>query len=283
MFRLRTIQLSAVTALLLQSAAAGTLDDFEEKAERRPEKKKESRSKQSDDYASFGSGTYPSDSGGDSFLESVWVWMVSSPFVYQHDDPSVGMLTGEDLYAEMLESEEIEVHRPGMFVLPYVRADYNWQHIDSNLDAQDIHLELGYKALAFHGRHTRYTESNPSDHLDINQYYALLRFAGVALDGSYPIRSWEMHLGGGVVQLRGNSEHSSGAVTVPILIYPTDWLGLEFRPAWYRPQDRTIGDYDLSASLGSRYVHVRLGYRWLWMQGEGTWLNGPYAGVSLSF
>ena len=66
-------------------------------------------------------------------------------------------------------------------------------------------------------------------------------------------------------------------------VNPADWLGLEFRPAWYRPQERTIGDYDLSASLGWRYIDLRCGYRWLWMQGEGTLLDGPYAGVSLSF
>jgi hypothetical protein len=44
-----------------------------------------------------------------------------------------------------------------------------------------------------------------------------------------------------------------------------------------------IGDYDFSASLGWRYVQLRGGYRWLWMQGQGHFFNGPYAGVSVSF
>ncbi len=283
MMMCRIFPVVAAAALLSQGVSAGKLDDFEEKAGNQPEQKRESRSKRHNDYDSFGSGTYPSDSSGRSFLESFWFWVVSSPFEYRHDDPSANMLSGEELYAELLDSEEQGLHRTGQPIVPYVMVDYNWQYIDSNLDARDLQLEVGYKALAFHGRHTRYTESNPKDYLDINQYYGLLRVAGIALDDDFPIQSWEMDIGGGVVQQKGNNEYSSGAFTFAMKINPTDWLGLEFRPAWYRPQERTIGDYDLSASVGWRYVRLRGGYRWLWLQGEGTWLDGPYAGISLSF
>jgi len=279
----RILPAIAAVALLSQGAAAGLLDEFEEKAAGRKEPRPKSSSPTEKEYNSFGSGTYPSDTGGHSFLESFWIWVVSSPFEYRHDDPSSSLLADDDLMAEMMESEAYSKHRTGASVLPYVRADYNWQHINTDLDAQDIHLELGYKALAFHGRHTRYTERNPTDHLDINQFYGLLRIAGIALDDGYAIRSWEVDIGAGVAHQRGNDEHSSAAFTVPLKVHPADWLGLEFRPAWYRPQDRTIGDYDLSASLGWRYVQLRCGYRWLWLQGEGTLLDGPYAGVSLSF
>lgn len=283
----RILPVAVAVASLAQCAAAGQLDDFEEKAGKKKEKssKRESCSKSCNEYSSFGSGTYPSEPGGHSFLESFWMWVVSSPFEYRRDDPSGSMLSGGGLYEEGWSGEEGQwnLHRSGLSVMPYIRADYNWQYIDSRLDAQDVRLEAGYKALAFHGRHTHYTERNPTDHLDINQYYGVFRIAGVTFDDNLPVNGWELGIGGGIVQQIGNEEYSSGAFTLPLKIYPTDWLGIEFRPAWYRPQERVIGDYDLSADLGWRCIQVRGGYRWLWMQGEGHLFNGPYAGVSVSF
>ena len=167
--------------------------------------------------------------------------------------------------------------------MPYVRADYNWQHINSDLDAADLRIEAGYKLLAFYGRHTLYSESNPSDELTLNQYYGMLRFGGALRHETFLNGSWEIGLGLGMVQQLGDAEESSGAVTVPLKLYPTEWFGVEFRPAWYHWNDRAIGDYDLSASLGWNFVQIRGGYRWLWMQGVGHMLNGPYAGVSISF
>lgn len=276
-----------LSVLLVQVATAGRLDDFEAEAgNEKSEPAKNSRSYDTAETSAFGSGTYPSEPGGHSFLEGFWAWLVASPFDYRHDDPSGRMLSDGNADTEgwAEESRRLNMrHEPGSPVLPYLRADYNRQYIDSNLDAEDIRIEAGYKLLAFHGRHTRYMETNPTDELTINQFYGVFR-----LGGSYPAEyaqshGWEIGLGAGVVQQQGNEEHSSGALTLPIKYYPTEWIGFEFRPAWYRPQERTIGDYDISASLGWRFIQLRGGYRWLWLQGKGHYFNGPYAGVSASF
>jgi hypothetical protein len=281
-----------VFVMLSQSAFSGQLDDFEEKAEKKadpspapPPPRSRSRSSDSIHTSSFGSGTYPSSRGGASFMGSFWTWMVTAPFGYRHDDPAAAMLPRDGTAEEedWADTSLFLEHQLGGATLPYIRADVNWQYINSNLEAGDLRVEAGYKLLAFHGRHTVYTESNPSDELTINQYYGVLRFGGSLSDPALPHASWEIGLGLGAAQQQGNQEHSSGAFTIPIKFHPADWVGIEFRPAWYKPQDRIISDYDVSASLGYRYVQLRGGYRWLWLQGEGHFFNGPYAGVSVSF
>ena len=111
----------------------------------------------------------------------------------------------------------------------------------------------------------------------------MLRFGDMLRHPDFSNGSWEVGLGAGTAQQIANEESSSWALTMPVKLYPTDWFGVEFRPAWYRWNDRVIGDYDLSASLGWQFVQLRGGYRWLWMQGQGHFFNGPYAGVSISF
>ena len=269
-------------------ANGGQLDEIEKKASKNAQSPPASSpppSRNYDSSSSFGSGTYPSSSGGESFLGGFFAWLVAAPFQYRHDDPAGSLQSDSEASLDdegwADEGAWFPKHAWGDATVPYVRADYNWQHINSNLKAVDLRIEAGYKLLAFYGRHTLYSESNPADELTVNQYYGMLRFGGAAneiLPGTV-----EVGLGVGAVQHIGNEEHVSGAFTVPVKFYPADWVGFEFRPAWYQWKDRNVGDYDLSASFGYRFVQFRGGYRWRWMKGIGHQLNGPYAGVSVSF
>lgn len=291
---MRTLSLLLVLGLLAQYAAGGQLDDFEEKAGRKKRKSESSSSKtssgKSSDNMAYGSGTYPSSSGGGSFVGDLLTALVLAPFQYRHDDPAVSTLSDSD---DAYDGEGwasagglYTGHALGEATMPYVRIDYNRQVIDDALEADDFRIEAGYKMLAFYGRHTLYMEEpedGPDDELTLNQYYGMLRFGGALTHEDFWAGSWQVGVGAGVAQQESNAEHSSWAFTVPVKFYPTEWFGLEFRPAWYRPQERVIGDYDISASLGWRYLQLRGGYRWLWIQGIGHELNGPYAGVSVSF
>ncbi len=278
-----------VSGLILLQAHGGQLDDFEEKGKKKASSSSsnsqpKSQSSDSSSSSSFGSGTYPSESSRSNFSGDFLIWLITAPFQSRNSD-AASSFSDEDENEGWADGDTglFSGHTSGKLTKPYLRADYNRQHINSNLDAQDLRVEAGYKLLAFYGRHTLYTESNPSDELTLNQYYGLLRFGDTLRHEDFLNGAWEVGLGLGTAQQIGNEEHSSWALTVPVKFYPTDWFGVEFRPAWYRPQDRMIGDYDLSASLGWRFVQVRGGYRWLWMQGVGHLLNGPYAGVSISF
>ncbi|MEN7973320.1 MAG: hypothetical protein ABFR47_05750 [Verrucomicrobiota bacterium] len=280
-----------VLALVLVHEAAGRgLADLKKKSEKKAaseaEKKDEGSAQPRSDAAtsSFGSGTYPSSSGGEGFLSSFWGWLIAAPFQYRHDDPAASMSPDEGGWAGGYQPGFPE-HDVGQATVPYVRVDYNWQYIDSANDAQDGRIEVGYKAVALHARTTRYVDDSAGLDLDLNQYYAVLRYGGYRPD--FLPGTFEFGVGFGVCQTIDDSENSSGALTIPIKYYPADWWGIEFRPAWYKGTywgaEFTTGDYDLSASLGYRFMQLRGGYRWLWLQGAGHYLNGPYAGVSVSF
>ncbi|MBN2683936.1 MAG: hypothetical protein JXR40_01540 [Pontiellaceae bacterium] len=171
-------------------------------------------------------------------------------------------------------------HELGAPYLSYLRFDYRQQYLDSDLSAEDLLLEAGYKYGALYGRYTQY-EGAADERLDIQQYYGMLRnndFGEPSMDGIFSIG-----IGVGGYSIHGQQRHGGPALTVPIALYPTDWCGIEFRPSWARVSEKTISDYDISVSVGKKFAHLRLGYRWLWVQGNSYWLNGPYAGVTFSF
>jgi len=171
-------------------------------------------------------------------------------------------------------------HKIGTPGTPYLRFDYRWQYLDSDVDANDYLLEAGYKYLALYGRVTQY-EGAADEHLDIEQYYGMVRFGGT--DEFYFSGSFQIGGGIGWYSIEGDETQEGPALTIPMILYPSEWCGFEFRPAWAYINDKTVGDYDVSFSLGQQFTHLRLGYRWFWVQHEGHWLDGPYAGISLSF
>jgi hypothetical protein len=275
----------ALVLLLVNVALGGSIGEREKEVRQRSEVKKEKNStpsKQQGDaaYSSFGSGTYPSSSSGSSggFIADVWGWMLLAPFSYRHDDPSSSMLDEEGDWAG--EPSSVFPRRTiGQATIPYFRVDYNRQF--SDWDPDDLRVEAGYKFAALHGRVTRYTDESGTV-LDLCQYYGVLRYGGYRPD--FLPGTFEFAFGLGVVQHTHDVETMySGGLTVPLKYYPFDWLGVEFRPAWYKWDEVSLSDYDLSVSTGYRYIQVRGGYRWIWDNDVVSEQSGPYVGVSASF
>ncbi len=177
--------------------------------------------------------------------------------------------------------DEAVGHEAGAFSLPYLRADYRWQYLNHDMDANDWVLEAGYKMVAFYGRYTSYEDRAAEEHLDIGQYYGLLRMG--ESDDFLIAGCFQAGIGAGGYVIDGVDRHAGPALTLPVQIYPADWWGVEIRPAWARINEKTISDYDVSLSAGYRFLQLRAGYRWFWVQQEGHWLDGPYAGISISF
>ena len=287
MIRARVL-LGALVIVLAHEASGGSLRDREkeiiERSAAKSEKKKESTSRSSDNASttSFGSGSYPS-SRGDGLFSGFWSWIIAAPFQYGSDDAASSLLDNdgsEDGWADDPHSF-FPKHTRGQATAPNLRFDYNQQYIESASEVHDARMELGYKLFAFHGRMTRYIEEDGFT-LNLNQFYGVLRYGGSRPD--FLPGTFEIGIGAGVVYHGGDlSEDSSGALTIPVKYHPTDWFGIEFRPAWYHWQEIAIGDYDLSASLGYRFVQLRGGYRWIWDNGIVDEQSGPYAGVTISF
>ena len=172
-------------------------------------------------------------------------------------------------------------HRLGTSGLPYLRLDYRWQYLEDGFDANDYLVETGFKCAGLIMRSTAYADRETDESLDIHQAYGLFRFGGS--DEFFFPGSFQVGVGLGWYGIHGTQHQDGVAITTPISINPWDYFGVEFRPAWASVNERMVSDYDISMSLGYLYVQARLGYRWLWVKGDGHWLNGPYAGVSVSF
>ncbi len=209
------ISFIVVSGLFALQAIGGQLDDFEKKGKKEKSSsssssKVQSQSSDSSSSSSFGSGTYPSSSSGSNFAGDFLVWLVTAPFQSRNSD--VAPLASDAYDGEGWADGDTGLfagHTLGKLTKPYIRADYNWQHIDSNLEAHDLRIEAGYKLLGFYGRHTVYTESNPTDELTLNQYYGMLRFGGALHHENFLNGSWDVGLGLGTAVQEGNEEHSS--------------------------------------------------------------------------
>ena len=179
---------------------------------------------------------------------------------------------------------EREPHRLGEPVLPFARFDGGHQTVETNVEARDYYAQVGYEMIGLDVRHTRFTETNPSDHLDLYRIHGLLRLGGAFGSGTLGQGAqsfWEVDVGLGYVQLAGNNRQGAFSFTLPILLYPSKHWGLEFRPAWATINDSTLQDYDLSAHFLLKYVGLKVGYRWL--KSPNMDLSGPYVGAVTRF
>jgi len=179
---------------------------------------------------------------------------------------------------------EKDPHEPGDPILPFARFDGRQQSVETNVDARDYYVQIGYEPFALDVRHTRFTETNPTDHLDVYRFHALFRLGGASETGLFRegARSfYEIDFGLGYVQLDGVNRQGAVSFTLPILIYPSKHLGFEFRPAWATINESKLADYDLSAHVLLKYVGVKAGYRWL--KSPTMELSGPYLGLTMRF
>lgn len=150
--------------------------------------------------------------------------------------------------------------------VPYVRLDTSYQYVNSNINAYDYRVALGYGPLAFHYNKIRFLESNPVDTLDLSQLYITYRMSfGSAL---------EIDIGMGKLSVNGNDRSNLSYVTIPVRIHPPGAIGVEFKPAW----SGNISDYDLGVFYHFQYASVKAGYRSLSTNTQS--LRGPYVGVT---
>jgi hypothetical protein len=164
---------------------------------------------------------------------------------------------------------EIEPRKPGEPVIPFLRLDGAYVGVDQTIDALDGRVQVGYGPAAVDYGLTRFKEDPSGDRLDLQKICGLYRMSF----GSHV----EVDLGMGGVTLKGAARTSEVVYTVPVLVYPADWWGVEFRPAWARFEGATLQDYDLGLYLNWKGASLKVGYRWL--LGRAQELSGAYVGV----
>lgn len=168
---------------------------------------------------------------------------------------------------------DLEPRDPGEPLIPFLRVDAAYQDVESDVDALDYRVQIGYGPIGFELNQTRYEEDEPSDHLDVYRLYGLWRL-------SYGQRV-EIDLGLGGIIVEGDERNSGFSWTIPVLVQPLDWLLVEFRPMWSRVDGSRIDEYELGALFNWNFVAIKAGYRWTHSPSES--LDGPFVGLSLRY
>lgn len=162
---------------------------------------------------------------------------------------------------------------PGDPLLPMLRFDFGWHSVESDVQAFDYGLEIGYSALAVRGRTITYREEDPGDSLDLSSVLVLYRI---------PLsRDVEFDAGLGGAELDGAD--SQGGLDFSLALrgwVPDRRMGFEYRGE-FMDIGEGMSSHDISVLLHLRWFALRAGYRWLHSNGDS--LDGPFAGAALSF
>jgi len=168
---------------------------------------------------------------------------------------------------------EIDKREKGAPDLPMIRADLNYQHVNSHVSGIDGRLLAGYGPIAVQYRQTHYAEDAPNDSMELIQIHGLYRVSFS--------KKFEFGMGFGGLILDGNGQTSGFSMTYPLSIYPADNFGFNVTPAWSWLNGNLVSDYDWSASYVRKFCSLRLGYRRSRAGSEK--LAGPYFGVSYHY
>lgn len=167
------------------------------------------------------------------------------------------------------DTDENFTRRAGEPLIPFLRLDADRQWIEPGLDAWNVAAEVGYGPIALRGRMQRYEEDEPDAELDLYETALLYRMSFG--------RHVEIDLGGGAVLLDGAANEARGTFTPALRIYPRPGFGLEFRSTLAQ----RLEIYDVALLAGPHFLGVKAGWRWTRSPDES--LDGPYAGIAVSF
>lgn len=299
----------AVIVVLLTSlpgqSSAGILDDFEDDATSKSESDTTSSRGSSDSFAdSCLSGCLGSifeslieglfSGGSDDSSEEKTAAAADSPssqprsvssspsFAEPSEESSLSSSPETSVSAESLSVQPREIPSGSSvseqrvqknFQLPTLYVDLRYGRVESDVNAFDGGLEVGYEFFGADFRYTHYVEDDPPDELDVYQWHVLLRWAAT--------ERFETGVGIGTLTLSGNSSTTGASLTVPVRITFEAPAALVFRPSWSWLGDNTIGDYDASVHYLWPNVSAFLGYR-SFVSGQSS-LDGAFAGISVRF
>ncbi|UCG59105.1 MAG: hypothetical protein JSU70_06270, partial [Phycisphaerales bacterium] len=187
-------------SVLANDAVAGKLGAFE--ADATKERSSHGRDRVSRDPYDDWDDTYPhSDrrSMSDLFLNDIFLFSLIQP-----GRASWARATDD---ATRLANLDLDAREPGDPLIPFVRFDAAYQDVESDVEALDYRVQVGYGPIGFELNHTRYWEQVPSDRLDIYRLYGLYRLSFGNMI--------EADLGLGAIILDGDERNTGVSTTTP--------------------------------------------------------------------
>lgn len=245
--RLAFLLLAFLTA---SPASAGKLKEFEKAATKRPSEPPRPQANGSQD--------------GDPFLADFYSGVIRG-FILggEYSVARVRPAWNREFAADARENGEA--------LIPFARGELGYQWVRGGVDALDLRAEAGYACVGLEVRRTRYWDRRSDEALATTSIHALYR---MSID-----RFMEIDLGGGPYFLEGEENHQGSSFTVPILIAPSQFVGLEFRPSWHALEGYTIRDHTILVRAGRRGAYATAGYRWV--QSGSVALDGPQLGLTV--
>jgi hypothetical protein len=258
---IRVLVVAAIGGLFVSRACAGTLEKFEEDATKDRSKDDSGRDRRAS--ARDGEDSHPWDGFVGEFGSSLIAGLVLAPA-----DASWARISGD---ADHLAELDLEARELGDPLVPFVRLDFAYQEVQSDVEALDYRAQVGYGPFALELNQTRYEETDPSSRLDFYRLWGLYRL-------SYSERI-EVDLGAGGLILDGNDRSSGLSLTMPVLVRPYDWLLVEFRPIWSTIHGSDIDEYEAGLLFNWESLALKVGYRWT--HSPNMSLDGPFFGLSI--
>lgn len=268
MHKLVRLLLALATVLSVNAfAAGGRLDAFEKDARKNAAREARKRSASTsthkhDNSHDRGSHSFFDDDDDDGFAESI-LTMAGFGLLYG------GASSWQRVSPGDTEPLNVVPREHGAPLLPFTRIDAAYIDASDSVDALDLLTEVGYGPFAAQYALTRYEETGPDDRLDVYHVLGMFRLSyGPQVEVDFAM---------GALTLDGESTSHRFAFSLPVLIHPTEHLGVEIRPLWSDLADR----YDVAGLLTWNHVSLKGGYRWL--TGDHESLNGPYVGLSVRY
>jgi len=156
----------------------------------------------------------------------------------------------------------------GDALIPFVRYDFGYQRVSSNIEATFNRLEGGYGPFALYLEEYGFHEAAPVSVLRVQRQMFFYRVAGQHI---------EIDFGLGRSVVSGAKRTAMNAFSLRGKFMLTDNASVDFTPVWGNGMD----DYELALRWGRQFGSFAVGYRSL--QTSGASLNGPFVGFALYF
>ncbi len=152
--------------------------------------------------------------------------------------------------------------------IPFVRYDFAYQQVSSNIDAHINRLEGGYGPIAVFLEDYSFNETSPTSTLKIQRHMLLYRMSG---------QQAEVDIGLGESVISGMQRTTVGAVSLRGRFVIDENFSIEVMPIW----GGGMSDYELALQWGRQYGSLKVGYRALYSPDVS--LSGAFAGFALYF
>jgi hypothetical protein len=170
-----------------------------------------------------------------------------------------------------LQDEYLYPRRIGEALLPLIRFDSYYSHLNSNQSSIDYRLEVGWGAFAYEYRTTRYQQLLPVESLELQQINFLVRLSASNNMG--------INIGWGDSTLIGAGINYGHNGIVQFFIHGQRW-GFEYRDVYtYFDSGAEMEDIDVMLMFHIGPGSLNLGHRMLKIPTQT--LRGYYLGYSL--